>query len=298
MSSTRKSGCKVWLRSLIWTALSCLFFGTAASAANPGKGCRTISGVERITHAPGVFVGDMHGTVEAPAFATALVCDLLRSDRGVMLALEYPSSEQHYLEEFLRAGTDKPSSALLASPFWSRATQDGRTSRAMLSLLDWVRRQIASGARIRVVAFDSLPPGTPNGTARIDARDEAMAIYLRQELAKLTPGEFPIVLSGNVHVRKTIGWPFLNAPPGAEAAEPLGYRLKDLGYLHLNIGYQGGSLWTCVAPASCGVQQGAEPGPRVRSFSIGPSADPAYGAVYFVGPLTASPPAADLPTGK
>src|SRR5215469_4871692 len=200
---TMRATAMTWLRRLLLLGLTCAFFGTAAVAASPGTGCEVISGVERISHAPGVFVADMHGTAEAPAFLTALLCDLLRSHRAVVLALEYPSIEQHFLDDFLRGGSGESRFALLASPFWSRPTQDGRTSRAMLDLLEWVRQQIASGAPVRVVAFDSLPPGTPNGTTGFDARDAAMAVHLRKEIAKLTPDEFLIIFAGNVHVRKT-----------------------------------------------------------------------------------------------
>jgi hypothetical protein len=68
----------------------------------------------------------MHGTAEAPAFVRALVCNLLQSGRAVVLALEYPSDEQHFIDEFLRARTRSPEVALLRSPFWTRPTQDGR----------------------------------------------------------------------------------------------------------------------------------------------------------------------------
>jgi hypothetical protein len=76
-----------------------------------------------------------------------------------------------------------------------------------------------------------------------------------------------------------------------ENAEPLGYRLKDLGYLHMNIDYRGGSAWVCPSSTNCGVRKVGEPGGGVSSFSIVRSGDPAYDLQYFVGSLTASPPA-------
>ncbi len=234
----------------------------------------------------------MHGTVEAPAFVESLLCNLLRSGRDAVLALEYPSDEEHFIDEFLHAHGGKPQAALLATSFWSRPTQDGRTSRAMLDLLEWVRRQVVSGAHVRVVAFDSLPKSQLSGAVPFDARDAAMAARLREELARLSPDEFPVIFTGNVHARKTRGLPFLNAPPGAERAEPLGYRLRDLGFVHMNAAYRGGTAWTCGNASTCGVQQLGEPGPPVSSFSIRPSADPAYDLEYFVGSFTASPPAA------
>lgn len=261
----------------------CLCAVVAPAARSAVLSCEPIVGLEPVAHGAGVFVADMRGTVEAPAFAKSLVCYLLRSGRAVVLALEYPSDEQHYIDEFLQAHSGKPQLALLASPFWSRRTQDGRTSRAMLDLLDWVRQQAASGARVRVVAFDSLPTSELSGATAFDARDAAMAAHLREELARLAPDEFPVIFTGNVHARKTKGLQALNAPPGMENAEPLGYRLRDQDFPHLNISYQGGFAWTCIAASPCRVQSLGEPGPAVTSFSIRRSEDPGYDLEYFVG---------------
>lgn len=270
-------------------ALLCLCIAVAPAVGSAAS-CRRILGVAPVLRAPGVFVGDMHGTVQAPAFVKALTCHLLSSGRAVVLALEYPSNQQQFLDAFLHSHATDPERALLASPFWSRPTQDGRTSRAMLELLDWIRGQIARGARVRVMAFDRQPPAGLIGTAGFNARDGAMAARLRQELAGLAPGEFPIIFTGNVHARRTKGLPFINAPPGAANAEPLGYGLRDLPYLHLNIADDGGSEWACYG--KCGVHYFGRPGPAVSAFSIRRSSDPAYDLVYFVGALTASPPAA------
>jgi hypothetical protein len=221
----------------------------------------------------------------------ALVCNFWHSGRAVVLGLEYPIGEQHFLEDFLRTGSDQPQPTLLSTPFWTRPVQDGRTSRAMLDLLLSVREQIRHGARVRVVAFDSMPAHSLSDTAAFNARDEAMAERLRQELSNIEADEIPLIFTGNVHARKIKGLAALNAPPGMENAEPLGYRLKDLGYLHMNIDYRGGSAWVCPSSSSCGVREVGRSGPAVSSFSILPAPDPAYDLRYFVGTLTASPPA-------
>lgn len=264
----------------------------AAHTAIASPGCRTISGFEQyLSQARGVVVGDLHGTVEAPAFVASLVCNLAHSGHPVVLGLEYPVGEQHYLDEFLRAPTDNPQPALLSSPFWNRSMQDGRTSRAMFDLLGSVRQQLRDGARIRVVAFDAPPPSALSGTPAFDARDKAMADRLRHELSNLSSGEIPVIFAGNVHARKTKAFQAVNAPPGMENAEPLGYRIRDLQFLHLDIGYRGGSLWTCDSPTHCGVQVIGDSRPAVASYSILPSENRAYDAEYYVGTVNASPPA-------
>jgi hypothetical protein len=270
----------------------------ASRASIAGPSCPMIAGLDRyISNARGLIVADMHGTEEAPAFLTDLVCNLTHSGRAVALGLEYPRGEQHFIDEFLHDPTDDPRPALLSSPFWIRPTQDGRTSQAMLKFLLSIRTEIKFGAHIRVIAFDAtstdVPPNNPiGGTAVFDRRDAAMAEYLRHELSNLNAAEVPIIFTGNVHARKTKGLHALNAPPGMENAAPLGYRLRDLGFLDLNIDYRGGSIWTCFSPSDCSLHDGDEPGPAVEYFSIAPSTDPAYDLKYSVGRLTASPPAA------
>lgn len=280
--------------SCLSRALLCLFAAVIPAAARATTACDEIIGFNRVSRAPGIFVSDMHGTAEAPTFLRALVCNLVRSGRAVVVALEYPSAEQHFIEEFLHARTPSPQLALLSSPFWTRPTQDGRTSRAMLSFLEWIRQEIADGARVRVVAVDSRPPTSnqPGGAASFDARDRAMAQQLRHEVANAATDEMPVIFTGNVHARKTKGLHALNAPPGMENAQPLGYQLRDLRFLHMNIAYHGGSAWTCFSPSECGIRNVGKSGPAVTSYSIVRSADPAYDLQYFVGSLTASPPAA------
>ncbi|HTC45474.1 MAG TPA: hypothetical protein VK696_10530 [Steroidobacteraceae bacterium] len=257
-----------------------------------------ISGFDQyVSHARGVIVGDMHGTIEAPAFLTDLVCNFTHTGRAIALGLEYPSSEQHFIDEYLRESKDSPRPALLSTPFWTRPTQDGRTSQAMLKLLYSIREQIRSGAHIRVIAFDASSADTAatrprDGAALFDWRDAAMAEYLRHELSNLNATDIPIIFAGNVHARKTKGLHAQNAPPGMVNAEPLGYRLRDLGFLDIDIDYRGGTLWTCFSPSDCGVHDGGERGRPVRPFAIAPSADSAYDLKYLVGSLTASPPAA------
>jgi hypothetical protein len=293
--SRRTRNVSRWRESFL-RLLLCLCVAMVPPAGHAAPSCKRISGLAPVLRAPGIFVGDLHGTVQAPAFVKALMCHLLSSGHAAVLALEYPSDQQQLLDAFLHSHATDPELALLASPFWSRPTQDGRTSRAMLQLLEWIRGQIAAGARVRVLAF-GRPPGGLSGTPGFNARDGAMATRLRQELAGLAPGEFPIIFTGNIHARKTKGLPFVNAPPSAANAEPLGYRLRDIPYLHLNIADDGGSEWACYG--QCGLHHFGRPGPAMNVFSIRPSSDPAYDLEYFVGSISASPPAVARPaTGK
>lgn len=284
-------------RRLILVKLLACIIVLISDAAAAAPGCPMISGFDQyVAHARGVVVGDMHGTVEAPAFLTDLVCNFVHTGRAVVLGLEYPSGDQHFIDEFLRARTDGERPALFSSPFWIRPTQGGRTSQAMFKMLVAIRAQIRSGAPIQVVAFDALSTDRSakdpkDGTAQFDRRDATMAEYLRPKVSNLKATDVAIIFTGNVHARKTKGLKALGAPPGMENAEPLGYRLRHLGYLNVNIEYRGGTIWACFTPSDCGVRDGGERGPAVKYFAIVPSTDPAYDLKYQVGSLTASLPA-------
>jgi hypothetical protein len=63
--------------------------------------CPPIDGVEQVLSAPGVFIGDMHGTKEAPGFLTALACHAVQANHEVAVAMEYDARDQAVLEQFL-----------------------------------------------------------------------------------------------------------------------------------------------------------------------------------------------------
>ena len=68
---------------------------------------------------------------------------------------------------------------------------------------------------------------------------------------------------------------------------PCGNRIAD----------EGGSAWACYG--KCGLRYFGEAGRALSVFSIRPSSDPAYDLEYFVGSISASPPAAaGLAIGK
>jgi hypothetical protein len=74
---------KVLIRMLACAAL------IAAHTAIASPDCRRISGFEQyLPQVRGFVVGDLHGTVEAPAFVGALICNLTHSDHAVVLGFE------------------------------------------------------------------------------------------------------------------------------------------------------------------------------------------------------------------
>lgn len=251
--------------------------------------CREVAGLEPLL-APGagVLFGEMHGTVESPAFVANAACLALRAGRPVTVALEVPREEQARVDTFLAsAGSTADRVALLDSSFWKDEYQDGRRSEAMLSLLDELRRLRRGGHPIRAKLIDRLDAQTEPM-----ARDRWMGKALAQAFEE-TPGVVVLALTGNVHSRIRRGSPW-NAD-----FETAGFVLvtsrPDLRVTSLNVAYADGTAWTCTTAeaSSCQVRalrgNGDAQGGRVV---LHPEVTNGYHGVYHVGSLTASPPAA------
>jgi hypothetical protein len=232
-----------------------------------------------------VFVGELHGSNEAPAAFLDLVCDALARGKSVTVALERPTSEQSALDGVL-VGKDVEAAKkeLIAQAGWKNG-MDGRASEAMLRLLVALRELRIAYPSLSVAAFDAPAAGGAAG-----ARDEAMGHALLA-LGKAEPANLILILTGNVHgmLAPLFGYEFaaMYLPPDQR--------------LSLEVTDQGGKSWSdwnfgCGA-ASGGVgDKGAK---RPRGIYLEPGLAP-YGkvdGVLALGiPLTASDPAAGVPS--
>jgi len=292
-----------------------------------------ISGAREVLVPGGtVLFGEMRGTNEIPRVVADLVCQA--SSRGVPLALavELGASEQSRVDAFIAsAGTADDREHLLNGGFWHRPYQDGRTSAAMVDLLDRVRALRLAGAKVRVLVYDTAVDD-PNAHAEVMAR--AVLAF-----RKANPADLLLVLCGNVHARTTRGveWDPTLVPMGARLRE----QIPNL--ISLDADWAAGTAWTCrlTEPIACGVaavtaprRQGlALPPPPVptwlrqtgspvdsalledASFSSPAGTRPTgfrgyrpyvrrtdrspegYDGFFYVGPLSASRPAAEGPSG-
>ena len=242
--------------------------------------CMPIVGTEHVLE-PGtvVLLGEIHGTRDGPETVSRLACAALEQGRQVTVGLEIPQNEQSAINRYLE-GEDEASQRdlLLATSFWRRDYQDGRSSRAMLDLL-FVLREYGTG----VVAIDD--PEAP------EERDAFMAHRLSDEISKASQNIF-VVLVGNLHNRLVVGNRF-NA-----SYEPMGYLLRKMRpeteLISLQLTHSGGSAWICTGSATsdCGERalngkEGSEPGVEIFEDST----ESRYSGRLHVGPIEASPPA-------
>lgn len=225
-----------------------------------------------------LILGEVHGTVEAPAYFLRVVCAIARHDPGaeLVVGLEYPSGEQSHLDTFLVSGeVGQARAELLATPFWQRRMQDGRSSAAMLQLVESLWSLRRDGFRVRVVAFDDW---------QVDARDKAMAGILDAAVEARRDARL-VVLTGNVHARKTPG--FGANPEFRSMAAYLKVPTRSLAFRARR-----GTYWACRP--DCGVVDAtpnelASELPRFDLTAAEPSAH--YDGIIELGVVSASLPA-------
>jgi hypothetical protein len=221
-----------------------------------------------------LVLGENHGTVEFPRAALQALCAASAGGRRAWLVLEFPADEQQRMESFLATGDE---AALLESPFWRRDAQDGRTSQAMLGLLGQVRRLRGAGRDVRPLAVDA--PGQGDDGSK--QRDEQMAERIAEVRAR-APAEPMVFLVGNIHATRRLIIP-------RSAVWHLVKRAVPLKTLLLQA--RDGAAWQCGA--TCGVvRMGVtDLGPEPRILETERATKGGYDGVWYLGTVTASPPA-------
>jgi hypothetical protein len=255
--------------TFIAVAVATLAFGLVGCEGQRRLRCpRPIKGFKT---APGqmYWFGEMHGTEESPRFVGDAVCEAARWDR-VQLGLEIWQDEQLRINHYLMDG-DR--TKLLEGPFW--AAHDGRSTTAMVALLDRLRQIREDGGKVEVVAYDIT--NEPD-------RDQAMATAV---IGARDPTSVFIGMSGNIHSRRT-KW---------NEVTPLVARLieQHFNVKTYDVSATGGTTWSCTATddhePECGEHPNSNDGGKGTPWSLGAPRDDSHDGVYFVGPTKAAPPA-------
>ncbi len=257
-------------------------FASASPCGQPVAGLEPLA-----SEGSTVLVGEQLGTREVPAVLGNLACQLASSGRTVVLALPLPADEQLALDAYLRSmGQREDQEVLLNGDFWRQVPRDGRSSRALLGLLERVRQWRKSGLALQVVAYDVRD-------LEGDAREAALARALLVQ-RQAQPRAVLLALGGNAHVTTR----------AQRGLQPLGARLVKAGLSlrSLDVAFARGLRWACNANArrepGCRVyaaaptpQSYSPPGraPGVELFAS-VSGDGFHGLLH-VGPLSAALPA-------
>lgn len=219
-----------------------------------------------------VLLGEIHGTNEAPTLTLALIKKGVEHKIPVTIFLELPKTNQYAIESFLKSeGTIEDKLKILELDFWKRSTQDGRTSLAMLNLLDSIRAlNTQVKYDLKVILIDE--------SSSLD-RDKSMSENIINTM-KQDPDRLFIGLMGNYHTRIT------------EGSGAIGERLRKSEYnaLALTVSYSDGEAWICNS-SGCGVQKMTSKGfpEEYRIYSFDQLKD--YDGFVEIGNISASKPA-------
>ncbi|MDH3743776.1 MAG: PQQ-binding-like beta-propeller repeat protein [Acidobacteriota bacterium] len=257
-------------------------------AATPSKENTVFSPLERVLKPRTVLVlGEIHGTVEAPAMVSRIAAWALDRGQSVTVALEIPREEEALVTGFLAsAGTLVDRQAFLAGPFWQSGYQDGRASEAMATLLQDLQRLMASGEPLRVVLIDQRG-------ARGEDREQAMADALAAAVSSAPEG-FTISLVGNLHAQLARG-------AGHGVDEPMALRIAELlpnsRVIALEVASSGGTAWVCGGHRTSGCGLSALGGGeihRTERVSLDVQLVGGFHGSLSVGTIHASPPAVEI----
>jgi erythromycin esterase-like protein len=285
------------LSSVITFSIFVLMIMATMSVAIPAqrRTCRSVSGLSALLKRGNILLfGELHGTQQAPAFIADVVCRAAKKRILVTLGLEIPFEEQAAIDRFLNSkGGEADKAQLTEGAFWNPAFPDGRSSLAMLQLVEQVRALRAAGAKLRIVAF------TGAASLRSQERDRAMAETLASVI-KREPKGLLVVLSGNIHNRLTRGTSF------NPAYEPMGYLLtksiSNSRVISLDMSHGGGEAWGCRTPSpdsdqvTCAAYSfRSAVGAPEWSLKLTDAPDTPFSGTYGVGRITASPPVKGQP---
>lgn len=280
------------MRKLFLLLLLSFWAGTL-QAAEPSTSpeCQAVPGLDPLLVSGNVLLlGEMHGTEQSPRFVAAVACHGLRKGLPVTVGLELPRGQEPAGVAYIASeGTAKDREALLATDFWTRSYQDGRTSQAMSGLIEELRRLSRAGFPVRIRWFDIDSPDPE--------RDRRMAERLAEAVSE-RPADLFVVLTGNYHARQVKGAPF------NKEFYPMGLHLTQIApkarVISLDSSYTDGETWACLtteaAPdGECKVWpmkgKGKPEGPFPRVVMGSGMDENGYHGIYEIGPLSASLPA-------
>lgn len=238
-----------------------LIAGAVAAAEFPT--CPDSQGFKLLASTEHLYLGEGHGTEEVPALVQCLVqAELDRGAKSLVVSLELPNP-------------DKPD----GKNYWEN-DRDGKSSRAMWRIFQWLRAQEAAGRLEIHYQYDNTP-----WTGQ-DAYERHVGEGLKTLIEQ---GHALIAYGGNFHSRREVA-PYLPSivPTGA---------IVGAAILHVDIeAVEGGNAWDCRpkegAAMDCAAHDvpafpeatGARPGDLVDGAVVG------HDRIYLLRRITASAP--------
>ena len=220
-----------------------------------------------------IVVGESHGTKQMPAIFGDLV-DAAAGRGPVVTVMEHSGADQPLLDAYLASdGGPADRAALLAGVSWSKGMRDGRSSVAMLDLIERLRLLRRQGADLVVLACQ------PFKLDQMSDYEGAMGQCWR-DAGSAHPKARVLVLAGNAHTDRAPS----DGRTRAIAQLPAGETLS------LVASSAGGQAWNCQN-AKCGPFALYPGDARARGVYLTPQDGHFDGVLSAGGAYAASPPA-------
>lgn len=237
--------------------------------------------------------GEVHGNNESPKAFFNNVCKEAKNNNEIIVALELPVGMDSSLKEYIKLpGKIADPLSLLSDKFWQvkleneppsiplRASADGRSSIAVLNLIENLRKLNSRFGNVSVVPIDGIFKNNIDLYDSLYSRDDIMAsnlnfLYSDNDKAKI------FALVGNFHSKKSSN--------NEMSLNPMASQLKN-DYKNVYLMPIFGSSW------NCGFDCGSNEFPliNVRTFLRMMNDIASYDLVISLGRSTASPPAITL----
>jgi hypothetical protein len=244
--------------------------------------CATVEGLSDAVEANKprfVIFGEMHGTSEIPRLFGDAVCQLSAS-KAILVALEFESQEGQNLNTYIKGAGPSTAGRIITTGSWADPERDGRTSKAMFSMITRLRQLRRAGRRIEIVGV--VPPEVS------DLPQNYYELGIANELRRAAisrPEATIVVLIGNIHARKV----------ALGALRPAASLLPPDDVLSLINEATGGNAWNCQADG-CSPHPMTASSVRSRGVIINPAARDGYDGSFSVGrPYSASAPMTTAP---
>ncbi|HYH94683.1 hypothetical protein [Hyalangium sp.] len=241
-----------------------------------------------------LLVGEQLGSRETPAVVGDMVCQSSAAGFSVVLGLSIPRTEQERINRYLASpGAPSDQDELLRGPFWRRPFQDGRSSRAIMDLIDRVRALRHYGLFITLVAYDT--------EEAVGSKRDALLAEVWEARRKGHPDELFVILAGNTHTRTVEGTQW------DRDFVPMAKRLvsSEQALLTFDLSYAQGQRWGCdlsrdaklvcnIVNASPSERVAAPPGQSPYVKLLSERSEEGYHGLLYVGALSPSLPATSL----
>ena len=197
-----------------------------------------------------IIVGETHGTNEIPLFVSRLACSLALENRPLMVGLEMSVDEQIPILDYLKSsGTADDKIKLTSGKFWHSNMPDGRSSEAILKLIESIRLMREAHKNILLFAMDAGDKDEPIQLTESEIfwpgwRDSVMALNIETRLRQY-PSYTALILVGNYHSEM--------ASRRFEEFDihPMGERLSHyFSTQNIDFSTTGGDAWACEGPSA------------------------------------------------